>query len=58
VLVQAAQHRVLGSTGWELPGHDYVAVAEQLVAAGAELEPRFAEPAEGPLAAWLEARLE
>jgi hypothetical protein len=32
-------------------------VAELLVAAGAELEPRFAEVAEGPLASWLEERL-
>jgi ankyrin repeat protein len=48
---------VHGSTGWEIPGRDYVAVAEQLVAAGAELEPRFSESAEGPLAGWLEERL-
>jgi ankyrin repeat protein len=40
-----------------LPGRDYVAVAERLVAAGAELEPRFVEVAEGPLADWLEERL-
>ena len=38
-------------------GRDYVAVAELLVAAGAELEPRFAEHAEGPLATWLADRL-
>jgi ankyrin repeat protein len=38
-------------------GRDYVAVAELLVAAGAEPEPRFGEHAEGPLAEWLEERL-
>jgi ankyrin repeat protein len=35
---------------------DYVAVAELLVAAGNEIEPRFLEFAEGPLYDWLEAR--
>jgi ankyrin repeat protein len=40
----------LGSQAWREPGRDYVAVAELLLAAGAELEPRFAEVAEGPLA--------
>ena len=45
---------VHGSQYWELEGRDHVDVAEQLVAAGAELEPRFAEAAEGPLAEWLE----
>jgi ankyrin repeat protein len=42
----------LGSYAYELPGRDYVAVAERLVAAGAEIEPRFAEVAAGPLAEW------
>ncbi|MBA3412189.1 MAG: ankyrin repeat domain-containing protein [Actinobacteria bacterium] len=45
----------LGSSAWKEEGRDYVGVAEQLVAAGADLEPRFVEVAEGPLAAWLEA---
>jgi hypothetical protein len=31
------------------PGRDYVAVAEQLIAAGAKVEPRLAEVAQGPL---------
>jgi hypothetical protein len=35
-----------------------VAVAELLVAAGNEIEPRFLEVADGPLYDWLEARLE
>jgi ankyrin repeat protein len=46
----------LGSSGWRWAGRDYVAVAELLVAAGAELEPRFEEVAEGPLLEWLRAR--
>ena len=37
-----------------LAGRDYVAVADHLVAAGARVEPHFAEVAEGPLAEWLE----
>lgn len=41
-----------------LPGRDYVAVAEQLVAAGALIEARFIEYAEGPLADWLEDRIQ
>ena len=44
---------VLGSQDWREPGRDYVRVAELLLAAGAELEPRFAEVAEGPLASRL-----
>ena len=40
----------LGSQAWREPGRDYVAVADLLLAAGAELEPRFTEVAEGPLA--------
>jgi ankyrin repeat protein len=46
--------------GSAYPGNearDYVAVAELLAAAGAVIEPRFAEHAEGPLAEWLEERL-
>jgi hypothetical protein len=38
-------------------GRDFVAVAELLTAAGAELEPRFLDVAEGPLHDWLEERL-
>jgi ankyrin repeat protein len=44
----------LGSQWWREPGRDYVAVAELLLEAGAELESRFAEVAEGPLADRLE----
>ena len=47
----------LGSQYHELPGRDYVSVMEQLLAAGAELEPRFVEVAEGPLAEALIAKL-
>ena len=43
----------LASRHWRLPGRDYVAVMEQLVAAGAELEPRFQDVAQGPLHDWL-----
>lgn len=46
----------LASQYWQLEGRDYVGVAEALVAAGAEVEPRFADVAEGPLAEWLEVR--
>ena len=45
----------LGSQAWRERGRDYVAVAELLLEAGAELEPRFAEVAEGPLASRLSA---
>jgi ankyrin repeat protein len=38
-------------------GADHVAVAELLVAAGAEVEPALLEVADGPLAAWLEDRV-
>jgi ankyrin repeat protein len=48
----------LGSRHWRLPGRDYVSVLEQLLAAGAELEPRFADVAEGPLREWVERRIE
>jgi ankyrin repeat protein len=46
-----------GSSAYRTPGRDYVAVAELLVEAGAELEPRFLDAAEGPLHDWLAARL-
>jgi len=48
----------LGSQWYRAAGRDYVAVADQLLAAGAELEPRFVEVAEGPLADWLDERIE
>jgi ankyrin repeat protein len=41
----------------EVPGRDFVAVAEALVAAGNEIDPRFLDEADGPLYDWLEARL-
>lgn len=44
----------LGSEHYTLPGRDYVAVVEALVAAGAELEERFADVPQGPLADWLD----
>jgi ankyrin repeat protein len=43
--------------GSQWPGRDHVGVAEALTAAGATPEPRHLEVADGPLAAWLEARL-
>jgi ankyrin repeat protein len=43
----------LGSQAWREPGRDYVAVADLLLAAGAKLEPRFADVAEGPLASFV-----
>jgi hypothetical protein len=46
----------LGSRNYRVPGRDYVAVAELLVAAGNEIEPHFLEVADGPLYDWLEAR--
>jgi ankyrin repeat protein len=49
---------VLGSQYHRLPGRDYVAVTEHLVAAGAALEPRFVDFAHGPLADWLAERIE
>jgi hypothetical protein len=48
---------VLGSQGHGVPGRDYVAVVQRLLDAGARLEPRYAEVAEGPLADWLDERL-
>jgi ankyrin repeat protein len=47
----------LGSQWYRIEGRDYVGVAEELLAAGAELEERFIEVAQGPLADWLEERL-
>jgi Ankyrin repeats (3 copies) len=47
----------LGSQWYRAPGRDYVAVAEQLLAAGAELEPRLVVVGEWPLADWLEERI-
>jgi hypothetical protein len=44
----------LGSQYQALPGRDYVALVEIFLAAGAELEERFAEVAHGPLADWLD----
>jgi len=44
----------LGSQCHALPGRNYVAVVEILVAASTELEERFAEVAHAPLADWLE----
>ena len=44
----------LGSGGWRTGGRDYVGVMAALVSAGAEIEPRFREVADGPLADWLE----
>ena len=44
----------LGSGGWRTGGRDYVGVMAALVSAGAEIEPRFREVVEGPLADWLE----
>jgi Ankyrin repeat len=48
---------VLGSQYHQFVDRDYVAVAEQLVSAGAQLEPRYAEVAQGPLTDWLEDRI-
>jgi ankyrin repeat protein len=47
----------LGSQWHATEGRDYVGVVETLLTAGASLEPRFADVAEGPLAEWLELRL-
>jgi ankyrin repeat protein len=47
---------VLASEHHEEPGRDFVGVAEALVAAGAQLEPRFLDVADGPLAEWLQSR--
>jgi hypothetical protein len=47
-----------GSNYHELPGRDYVAVAELLTAAGNEVQRRLLDVADGPLADWLEERLD
>jgi len=47
---------VHGSPHGQVEGRAYVRVAELLLAAGGELEPRFAEVAAGPLADWLAGR--
>jgi ankyrin repeat protein len=47
----------LGSQWYRTEGRDYVGVAERLIAEGAEVEERFVEVAQGPLADWLEERL-
>jgi ankyrin repeat protein len=44
----------LASEYHELSGRDYVAVAEALLANGAEIEPRFLDVAAGPLLEWLQ----
>ena len=46
-----------GSRNHGAPGRDYVAVAEQLAAAGARPEPGLLDDAEGPLHGWVEERL-
>jgi len=43
-----------GSRNHTVQGRDYAAVAELLVAAGARVEPRLLDDAEGPLYKWLE----
>ena len=48
---------VFGSAHPAMRDVDYVNVAEQLVAAGAEIEPRFFDAAEGALLEWLQLRL-
>jgi ankyrin repeat protein len=45
-----------GSQWHATEGRDYVGVVETLLAAGAALEERFADVAEGPLAEWLQER--
>jgi ankyrin repeat protein len=47
----------LASQYHALPNRDFVGVAELLLQHGAQLEERFAEVAQGPLADWLEERL-
>jgi ankyrin repeat protein len=47
----------LGSQYHVAPGRDYIAVVERLVAAGARIEPRFRDVAQGPLEGWLAARM-
>jgi len=40
-----------------VPDRDFLAVAQALVDAGAEVEPRFVDVAAGPLLDWLQAEL-
>lgn len=47
---------VHGSPAHELEGREFVGVAERLTAAGNAVEPAMLAHADGPLAAWLEAR--
>jgi ankyrin repeat protein len=47
----------LGSQSYACEGRDYIAVVERLLAAGAELEARFLDVADGPLAGWLKDRI-
>jgi ankyrin repeat protein len=47
---------VHGSQHHEIPGRDYVAVAEALTEAGNPVEPRFSDDAQGPLYAWIAER--
>lgn len=47
----------LASVHYDIPGRNYVAVAEALVAAGNELEPGFLDVADGPLGEWLDERI-
>ncbi len=48
---------VHGSQYHRTAGRDYVAVVERLLAAGAQLEARFLDVAEGPLADWLQEQI-
>jgi ankyrin repeat protein len=48
---------VWASAQYAFADRDYVGVAEALVDAGAEIEPRFLENAAGPLLEWLELRV-
>jgi ankyrin repeat protein len=47
----------LASQYWRIEGRDYVRVVELLLEAGAQLELRFLDVAEGPLAEMLESRI-
>ena len=47
----ALRSAVAGSVYHDIPGRDYVGVAERLVAAGNVIEPAFLDEADGPLAA-------
>ena len=53
----ALRSAVAGSVYSDMPGRDFVGVAERLVAAGNVIEPAFLDEADGPLAEWLAARL-